>query len=223
LKEVREFYFSNLLSALGKQKLRLTVSSVLNITLHCVRHAQGYHNLNEENHKLHDPSLPFGEAQCAALQKNFPYHDKVTHLVSSPLRRTLYTCLLAFTAEVKAGKKVIALPELQETSDLPCDTGSEPEKLQEEFDSGPWKGTVDLSRVHKGWNDKSPHTKWAPEAHKIEARAREARRWLRDLGMKYGGNADIVVVTHGGFLHYFTEDWTGHEKFTGKQNVIYCV
>ena len=26
---------------------------------------------------------------------------------------------------------------------------------------------------------------------------------------------EIVVVTHGGFLHYFTEDWDGHEKFTG--------
>jgi hypothetical protein len=26
---------------------------------------------------------------------------------------------------------------------------------------------------------------------------------------------EIVVVTHGGYLHYFTEDWDGHEKFTG--------
>ena len=26
---------------------------------------------------------------------------------------------------------------------------------------------------------------------------------------------DIVVVTHGGYLHYFTEDWEGNEKFTG--------
>lgn len=24
-----------------------------------------------------------------------------------------------------------------------------------------------------------------------------------------------MVVTHGGYLHYFTDDWDGHEKFTG--------
>ena len=24
-----------------------------------------------------------------------------------------------------------------------------------------------------------------------------------------------MVVTHGGYLHYFTEDWEGNEKFTG--------
>jgi broad specificity phosphatase PhoE len=198
---------------------------VPNIIIHCIRHAQGYHNLNEENHKLHDPSLtPFGESQCQALQKVFPYHEKITHLVASPLRRTIYTCLLSFEAEVKSGKKIIALPELQETSDLPCDTGSDPAKLQEEFGTGKWKGTVDLSLVREGWNYKSPNTRWAPRADKIEVRAREARRWLRDLGKQFGGDAEIVVVTHGGYLHYFTEDWTGHNKFAGKYNhsSIFC-
>ncbi len=115
------------------------------------------------------------------------------------------------------GKQVIALPELQETSDLPCDTGSDPAKLQEEYGTGKWKGTVDLSLVSEGWNDKSANTPWAPSAAKIEIRAREARRWLRELGMKSGADAEIVVVTHGGYLHYFTEDWTGHVKSAGKQ------
>jgi len=115
----------------------------------------------------------------------------------------------------------MALPELQETSDLPCDTGSDPPKLKEEFASGKWKGTVDLELVKDGWNDKAADGRWAPSADKIEARARVARRWLRDLGMKAGGkDVEMVVVTHGGYLHYFTEDWTGHEKFlgTGWQN-----
>lgn len=194
---------------------RADISPVPNIIVHCVRHAQGYHNLSEENHLLPDPSLTaLGAAQCEALQKVFPYHDKVTHLVASPLRRTLYTCLLGFGAEIESGKKVIALPELQETSDLPCDTGSDPAKL-EEFVPGQWKGTVDLSLVHDGWNDKSANTKWAPSAAKIEVRAQEARRWLRDLAMKSGADAEIVVVTHGGILHYFTEDWTEYIKSAG--------
>lgn len=187
-----------------------------NITIHCVRHAQGYHNLNHANHTLHDPSLtPFGEEQCLALRSTFPYHDKITHLAASPLRRTIYTCLLGFDAEVKSGKKVIALPEAQETSDLPCDTGSDPAKLALEFANSPYKDKVDLSLVHEGWNDKSSGTRWAPTASQIEVRAKEARRWIRDLGKKYGKEAQIVLVTHGGFLHYFTEDWSGHNNFTG--------
>lgn len=109
---------------------------------------------------------------------------------------------------------MLALPELQETSDLPCDTGSDPAKLKEEFES---KGQVDLSRVHEGWNSKTGP--WAANATAIEIRAREARLFLRSLGEAAAQNASedqhIVVVTHGGYLHYFTEDWNGHAKFTG--------
>lgn len=187
------------------------------IVIHCVRHAQGYHNLNVAGHQLHDPDLTeLGISQCAELRKSFPYHDKVTHLVASPLRRTLYTCLLGFEKEAKQDlKKVTALPELQETSDLPCDTGSDPAKLQAEFTKGEWAGIVDLSLVKDGWNDKSAGTPWAPEASKIEARAKAARKWLRELGQKSGKDAEIVIVTHGGYLHYFTEDWNGYDKFVG--------
>ncbi|TVY59116.1 putative phosphatase SPAC5H10.03 [Lachnellula cervina] len=183
--------------------------------LHLVRHAQGYHNLTTANHTLPDPSLtPLGESQCATLAQTFPHHALITHLVASPLRRTIYTCLLSFPHEVASGKKVLALPELQETSDLPCDTGSDPKKLLEEFGRD---GKVDLSLVHEGWNSKKG--KWSPSASAIESRAREARLYLRTLGTeavaKTNEDQHIVVVTHGGYLHYFTEDWDGHEKFTG--------
>lgn len=114
--------------------------------------------------------------------------------------------------------KVTALPELQETSDLPCDTGSEPSKLEEEFNSSPFAGKVDFSLVHPGWNNKTG--KWSPASSAIEARALEARLFLRNLAQSYSSshpdsNVDIVVVTHGGYLHYFTEDWDGAAKFTG--------
>ncbi|KAH8684741.1 phosphoglycerate mutase family protein-like protein [Tricladium varicosporioides] len=183
--------------------------------LHLVRHAQGHHNLCAANHTLPDPSLTtLGEQQCQALSQTFPDPQRITHLVASPLRRTLYTCLLSFPAAVASGKKVLALPELQETSDLPCDTGSSPSKLHEEFDG---KGQVDLSRVHEGWNSKTG--RWAANAAATEARARVARLFLRTLGSQSvtstGEDQHIVVVTHGGYLHYFTEDWDGHEKFTG--------
>ena len=100
--------------------------------------------------------------------------------------------------------QVIALPELCETADVPCDTGSDVGMLKEEFDGKP----VDLSRVKEGWNVKTG--KWAPSAEVIEKRAREARQWL-----KARPEDEIVVVTHGGLLHYLTEDWSDYRKAWG--------
>jgi broad specificity phosphatase PhoE len=179
-----------------------------------VRHAQGYHNLNHANEKLPDPDLtPLGESQCRALSTAFPFPDKVTHLVASPLRRTLYTCLLSFPDAVSRGLIVLAVPELQETSNQPCDTGSEPSKLQTEFGTGPFAGTVDLSRVDEGWNSKTG--RWSPTKEAIEARAKDARLILREIAQESEEDKEIIVVTHGGFLHYFTEDWGGFDKSRG--------
>ena len=69
---------------------------------------------------------------------------------------------------------------------------------------------VDLSRVPEGWNSKSG--KWAPERVPAENRARELRAWLKARPEK-----EIVLVTHGGFLHYFLEDWDENGEFHGEQ------
>jgi broad specificity phosphatase PhoE len=183
--------------------------------VHLVRHAQGFHNLSKENETIHDPDLtPLGETQCATLRHNFPYHDKVTHLVASPMRRTLRTCLLSFAPEVEAGKEVVALPEVQELSPLPCDVGSDPDVLAGDFDAS----KVDLSLVKEGWNDKSPGSPWEPTIKGLEGRARKARVWLRDLAArsKDAEEVHIVVVTHGGFLHFFTEDWDAMNPSAGE-------
>lgn len=157
-------------------------------TIHCVRHAQGYHNLSVTNHKIHDPLLThLGEQQCARLQQDFPDHKSVDLIVASPIKRTIYTALLGFEEDIKSkGLQVIGLPELQETSDLPCDTGSSPEELQKEFDGK----SVDLSLVKEGWNVKEG--RWAPTVEDIRERARVARKWLMERPEK-----NIVVVTHG--------------------------
>ena len=108
-------------------------------------------------------------------------------MVASPIKRTLYTALIAFGPVLKEKKlKVIALPELQETSDLPCDTGSSPEELGKLFEGE----NVDLDLVKPGWNSK--RMKWAANAPAIERRAREARQWLLARPEK-----EIVVVSHG--------------------------
>ena len=157
-------------------------------TIHCVRHAQGYHNLSVANHSMHDPLLtPYGEEQCRYLQKTFPALRSVDCVVASPLKRTLNTALIAFEPVIsEKGLKVIALPELQETSDMPCDTGSPPDEIEKEYEGKP----VDLSLVNPGWNSK--RMKWAPTAMAIEKRAADARTWLMQRPEK-----EIVVVSHG--------------------------
>jgi broad specificity phosphatase PhoE len=179
-----------------------------------VRHAQGYHNLSVANEKLPDPDLtPLGVAQCSALATTFPSSDKITHLVASPLRRTLYTCLLSFPSAVARGLTVLAVPELQENSNQPSDTGSEPSVLQAEFGEGQFAGTVDLSRVHEGWNSKTG--RWSPNSTAIEARARSARLVLREIAQENDEDKEVIVVTHGAFLHYFTENWDGFDPVRG--------
>jgi broad specificity phosphatase PhoE len=195
----------------------------MSVRLHLVRHAQGFHNLNTANHSLPDPDLtPLGEAQCATLSTVFPAAfpqsgaPKITHLVASPLRRTLYTCILSFPAEVQRGLVITALPELQETSAEPCDTGSEPAKIIEEFGS-----KVDFRLVKPGWNSKKG--KWSPASSALRTRAQEARVFLRNMAQEAQRaaaagaekNVDIVVVTHGGYLHHFTEDWSDYTDTMG--------
>lgn len=180
--------------------------------LHLVRHAQGYHNLTPDNHILLDPALtPFGQEQCASLQLRFPFQKRLTHIVASPIKRTLWTALLSFAPALAANPdlRVIALPEIQETSDLPCDTGSPRAELEREFAGQP----VDLSRVEDGWDSKKG--RWAPTPQAVGERARVARVWLRELA---GEDGEVVVVTHGGLLHMFTQDWSDFEKNCGMQD-----
>ena len=101
---------------------------------------------------MRDPSLTVrGERQSQALRTTFPYHGSVDLLVSSPIRRALYTTLLGFQAETDRGLKIIALPDLQETSDSPCNIGVDRDELEKEFGQD---GRVDLSLVTSDWNVK---------------------------------------------------------------------
>ena len=180
-------------------------------TVHVIRHAQGYHNVNPANHCMPDPRLtPFGVNQCKSLSTSFPIPPSSTStlIVASPLKRTLYTALFTFPDVIKNRKlAILALPEVQETSDLPCDTGSKLAELKREFQGQ----AVDLSLVEKAgdsWCSKKG--RWSPMAEAIQKRAREAREWVWSREEEV-----VVLVTHGGFLHYFTEDWTGHNKVQG--------
>jgi broad specificity phosphatase PhoE len=174
-------------------------------TIHLVRHAQGFHNLSVENESLHDPDLtPLGEDQCRLLSEVFGDHERLTRLVASPLRRTLHTCLRGFGGRDGAPLPVIALDVLQEVSANQCDVGTAPDQLAAEFGD-----RVDLRRVDPGFVDKGPDSRFEPTLEKLTARAREGRLALRDLAGDLDGDDHIVAVSHGGFLHFLTDDYYG--------------
>ncbi|KZZ96666.1 phosphoglycerate mutase family protein [Moelleriella libera RCEF 2490] len=169
-------------------------------TIHLVRHAQGFHNLSEENESLHDPDLtPLGEQQCADLRASFPSHDKLVRLVASPLRRTIYTAELSFGRP--SLHPIVLLDLLQEVSASPCDTGSSKAELAAEFGD-----KVDLGSVRDAWTEKGPGSVFEPSLEALTARAKLARKALKKL-LDEAGGGDVAVVTHGGFLHFLTDDW----------------
>ena len=90
---------------------------------------------------------------------------------------------------------------------MPCDTGTDILVLKKEMEGKP----IDLSLLTDGWNMKTG--RWSPSAQALKKRAKEARQWLKTRPEK-----DIVVVTHGGFLHYFTEDWSGYKPTLGENS-----
>ncbi|KAF4434119.1 Histidine phosphatase superfamily clade-1 [Fusarium acutatum] len=166
-------------------------------TIHLVRHGQAVHNLGEAYNVLPDTDLtPLGQEQARGLISKCPKLANVDLIVSSPLRRTLQTTLLAFSSQLECGLQIVALAEVQEVSDMNCDTGSDLSLIKTEFQQQP----VDFSLVEPGWQIKEG--KWAPAVGSIEERARAARQWLSERP-----ESEIVVVTHGCFLHFFTDDW----------------
>lgn len=182
--------------------------------IHCVRHGQGFHNVGGGCYTIPDPRLtPTGESQCESLRKGaFSDQSKISLIMSSPMCRTLQTASLVFqtalTSNLKS-QRIIAFPDAQETSSDPCDIGSDPDILRCIVEKEKWP--VDLSFVKDGWNQKKARGRYSHSNDAIRVRARDTRLFLRETlrGLVSNGddNAEIVLVTHGGFLHYLTDDW----------------
>ena len=211
-------------------------AATMPVTIHCIRHAQGFHNLGTEFHSLLDPRLtPHGENQCADLQNASFQPDaqqQISLITASPLTRTLHTAYLTFqplldpthpshitstNTPTVGPPQILALPDAQETSDFPCDTGSSPSELAAFLAQQSWP--VDLSLLSDSWTTKSLGTRYSPNGDAVKRRARATRVQLRakarelvDAGIE---NPQIVLVTHGGFLHYFTGDWEDASKGLG--------
>ncbi|EXK84422.1 hypothetical protein FOQG_11459 [Fusarium oxysporum f. sp. raphani 54005] len=183
--------------------------------IHCIRHGQGFHNVGAGCYTLPDPRLtPLGEEQNLALRETaFSDQSKISLVLAFPLCRTLQSAYLVFQSALEGSSKcrpeIIAIPDAQETSDDPCDVGTDPSVLRKVVTESDWP--VDLSLVKDGWNVEALGTRYSPESNAIAARARDARIFIRQKIRQLieQGDTDpqVALVTHGGFLHYFTDDW----------------
>lgn len=114
--------------------------------IHIVRHAESKHNVDKNFHQL-DPELTdLGRHQSEELGRTFPHAKKIGLILTSPLRRAIQTTLFAFSDVLDEryvqkqtskgnyeGAKLVLVPEAQERSDLPCDTGSDRQTLEKVF------------------------------------------------------------------------------------------
>ncbi|CAN9092862.1 unnamed protein product [Alternaria alternata] len=186
--------------------------------IHIVRHAQGQHNATRD-YSIRDALLTTkGKEQCRTLSSAFQYHEEIETVFASPLRRTIQTAALSF-GPVLSRKEVpfVLLPALQEVSNIGCDVGiadtaDDVQKfLPELFPEGEIDfdiSKVDASVVTAGWNSKQDY--WAYEKRAISKRASDLRNWLYQRP-----EAQVMIVTHGAFAHFLTEDWEVEDPMLG--------
>lgn len=119
--------------------------------------------------------------------EEFPIAQKISLIISSPMRRTLQTTQQGLGWLIARGVPVVLRPEWQENSAKPCDTGTAIEKMAKDFPDFDWS-TVDPTYPAKtglyAFNKKS-----------LTQRGVEARKWLKERPEEV-----VAVVSHHGFL-----------------------
>ncbi|EPS43741.1 hypothetical protein H072_2263 [Dactylellina haptotyla CBS 200.50] len=195
--------------------------------VYLVRHAEGHHNINWA-HYIRDPDLTDkGHNQCQTLAANFPYHSRITTVLCSPLKRTIQTTLESFhpaisrLADGNPSFKIITNPYVQETGEWECDIGTKVPELQEWFGNYASENPESKGYAYREALDFSIVESDVPEwpqkegkfaASKVAARAEVAREYLFD---NFGEDEELVIVSHGGFLHYLTDDWADYDESMG--------
>jgi broad specificity phosphatase PhoE len=145
----------------------------------------------------------YGVAQCASLCMSFARMDKVTHILSSPLQRSIMTASHAFRPITDRGVKVLLVPGLREVNgSFRCNQGSPIKFLawqQAEIRKVPIN--FSLVKAQKGWEliDYTPIL----ETHAfdtIEMIYNMAKEFIKKGELNAEGNVELLVVGHAGML-----------------------
>lgn len=164
-----------------------------------VRHGQGYHNVEplEQSRLIHDAHLTeLGIQRCQHFNDEFPKDIRIDLVCASPMWRTIQTAAYCFHDVIPQTetKKILLLPDAQETTAIPCDVGSPKSAIVQEFGD-----LVDASLLSDEWTSKEG--RYATDAPALRARAKALRQWLRARPER-----EIVVVSHGAILDYIVEE-----------------
>ena len=148
-----------------------------------IRHAQGVHNLSEENWQIKFPSLTDkGINQCKELKNNI--NEEFDVILVSPVKRTLQTAGNVFN---KDKDKFISLELIKEAVMNPCDLRESKEDALKNF---PYVN-FDLINDNYDYNKKET-------IEEVHIRCHLFYDYL--LKLKYD---KIAVVSHGAFLREF--------------------
>jgi broad specificity phosphatase PhoE len=170
--------------------------------VHFVRHAEGHHNVagrldpafgylqeSLEDAKLTDEGIK----QCEALSEIAEEKVKnVELIIVSPLNRTIQTA--KFTFPYLIGKiPVIAVENIRETTGLhPCDRRLSIKEHKQQYDF------VNFDEiVHNEDHLYNQYIFREPQPHVVE-RGRMFVEWLKNRPEK-----EVIIVSHGSFLHTF--------------------
>ncbi|KAJ5339057.1 hypothetical protein N7452_005785 [Penicillium brevicompactum] len=180
--------------------------------IHLVRHAEGLHNLRNDRNIPNAPLSERGFDFAEDLGHRFISENSncVGAIVSSPLRRAIQTSSTAFHRildstqypensgmGVNNGVMLALDANLQEITDLPCNTGSGLNDLTTEF-PGLKSAIQDL---HKDW-----HVKTGPDSPLTQPPSKRKPEILQRLEKTLAGlqnqpmRKDVIVVTHEGVI-----------------------
>ncbi|KAJ4863454.1 histidine phosphatase superfamily (branch 1) domain-containing protein [Trichoderma breve] len=131
-----------------------------------------------------DPPLTLkGFDQASHLAKTFPEPRSISVVLTSPLKRALQTTLKGFSQVLalngvgedgqNGAARLLVDRDLQETSDLPCDTGSDRDILEKLFPN------VDVTTLDKDWFVKTGM--YAADEEAVILRAKTFRKKLWNI------------------------------------------
>jgi len=213
--------------------LRLFCQTNRKVIIHCLRHAhvsplsplshqniltntnQAEHNvrpssMNPKPMRILDPPLTLlGHKQALSLRQTFVPMHRITHIVCSPMKRTLQTAVIGFRSLLEKGMTILAWPDLRECGSCNASIGSPLEELKGFVNGNP----VDLALVEQGWEvktDKNPEeckerVQWVRNALWRLAVAILETDYRRnqengEKDEKETVDIEILVVSHGSFL-----------------------
>lgn len=183
-----------------------------------IRHGQGYHNLYNDD-QIIDPTLTDkGKKQCHRVCDQFTHHTNVTHILASPLYRTIETAFHCFRRAIDRGVKIVAMPEVTEVSAEGFNRGHTSEEIIAWAQSplglgGDYLDQQTFSYLLPYWYEKSAGL-YEDSESKVMLRALIARRIIQRLAKDAGDNSHIVVVSHQDFLSYLVDSnaaWSNAE------------